>query len=607
MNRSNLFHLLAGAAVLLSAIVPARACTSFLITRGASVDGSTMITYAADSHLLYGELYYTPARSHVPGETLEIIEWDTGKRLGEIPQVAQTYSVIGNMNEHQVAISETTWGGRPELRDPAGVLDYGSLIYITLQRATTAREAITIMTDLANAHGYYSGGETMSIADPDEVWLMDIVGKGAHDKGAVWVARKIPDGYISGHANSPRIRKFPMDDPDTLFAPDVVSFARKQGYYEGPDADFDFAAAYGATDFGSLRFCDARVWCMFRRTAPATSLPVKLVSGQDDSEPIPLWIKPERKLSVRDVQGLMRDHFEGTELDMTRDIGAGPYQLPYRWRPLTWKVGDKEYLNERATSTQQTGFSFVTQSRAWLPDPIGGVLWFGLDDTYSTVYTPMYCANTAPPPSFAVGSGNFDSFSWDSAFWTFNFVSNYAYLRYNAMIRDVQVVQRELEGKFAADQARIEAAALALYEQSPRLAVEYLTNYSIEQGEMVVKRWRKLGEHLVWKYLDGNVRNELGEITQPGYPESWYEVVAQATGEKLVVTETKPDAAPAESDSGEAAQLASGILKLMAARGIPVNGGDREKVEACADAAKLKAWLIRAATVESAAALFADH
>lgn len=584
----------------------ASACTNFLITKGASADGSTMITYAADAHVLYGELYYTPARTHLPGEMLDVTEWDTGKHLGQIKQIPRTYAVVGNMNEHQVAIGETTWGGRKELRDPKAIMDYGSLMYIGLQRAKTAREMIQVITDLVAEYGYYSSGESMSISDPNEVWLFEIISKGPDEKGAVWVARKVPDGYISGHANNPRIRQFPLDDPEnTLYAPDVISFARKKGYFNGRDEEFSFADTYGPLDYGALRFCDSRVWCMYRRTAPSANYSSDWVMGVENAEPLPLWIKPDKKLAVRDVMELMRDHFEGTELDMTKDIGAGPYELPYRWRPLTWKVDGQEYLNERATSTQQTGFSFVTQSRSWLPDPIGGVLWFGVDDTYSTVYIPMYCGITEIPRSFAVGTGSFREFSWDSAFWTFNFVSNYAYLRYNDMIRDIQLVQRDLEGRFVANQPRIEAAAEALYKKAPDQAVDYLTKYSVGQAESVVKRWRRLGEFLIWKYLDGNVKDEHGKVTHPGYPESWYRNVAEATGSHLRMRELNQTPENPNTDK-EVERLASGILKLMDARGITTNASTRTRIEKCKDPAKLKNWLIQATSVETAEALFVE-
>jgi len=512
------------------------ACTNFLITKGASTDGSTMITYAADSHSLYGELYYTPAAKHAPGTKLDIYEWDTGKYLGQIDQVAETFSVVGNMNEHQVSIGETTYGGRSELKDPKGGIDYGSLMYVTLQRARTAREAIRIMGDLVKEYGYYSSGESFSVADRDEVWIMEMIGKGEDNKGAVWVARRVPDGYICAHANQARVRQFPLDDPENcLYSEDVISFAREKGWYEGPDEEFSFADTYAPLTFGGVRFCEARVWAMFRRAAPSLDLPADFVRGEPNAEPMPLWIKPDRKLSVHDIMEFMRDHFEGTEFDMTTGMGAGPYCLPYRWRPLTWEVDGQKYLNERATSTQQTGFSFVAQARHWLPDPIGGILWFSVDDTYSTVYVPMYCGIREVPHSYAVGTGNFHEFSWDSAFWVFNWVSNFTYLRYSDMIQDVQKVQRNLEGQFLARLPEIDTAAQELYKQSPELARRFLTEYSVEQGNRTVERWRKLGTELLMKYLDGNVRNEFGEAKHPGYPLEWYKRVAAEEGERLKV------------------------------------------------------------------------
>lgn len=510
------------------------ACTNFLISKGATTDGSTMITYAADSHVLYGELYFTPAADHLPGEMLDIYEWDTGTFLGEIRQIPHTYSVVGNMNEHQVSIGETTWGGRKELRDSSAIMDYGSLMYVTLQRAKTARQAVKNMGELVEEYGYYSSGESFSIADPNEVWIMEMIGKGPDKKGAVWVARKIPEGYISGHANQARIRQFPLDDPDNcLYEKDVIKLAKDKGWFEGGDTDFSFADAYAPLDYGALRFCESRVWIMFHRAAPSFNLSMDYVKGVDITEPMPLWIKPDNKLSARDVMELMRDHFEGSDFDMTKDVGAGPYSLPYRWRPLTWEVDSVEYCNERATSTQQTGFSFVAQARSYLPDPIGGVLWFGVDDTYSTVYVPMYCGIKKVPHNFAVGTGDFQHFTWESAFWVFNFVSNYSYLRYNAMIKDVQKVQRELEGKFAADLPGIDDAAVKLYKESPQLAIDYLTEYSVEIASLTVNRWKKLGEFLIYKYLDGNVKDELGNVTKPGYPKFWYRDIVNKTGDQF--------------------------------------------------------------------------
>lgn len=531
MRRITLLTAIGFGILLLSSNLSVQACTNFLITKGASTDGSTMITFAADSHELYGELYYTPAGSHIEGSMLDIYEWDTGKYLGQIKQVAQTYAVVGNMNEHQVGIGETTYGGRRELRDSTAIMDYGSLMYIALQRAKTARQAIKIMGDLVAEYGYYSSGETFSISDANEVWIMDLIGKVPENKGAVWVARRIPDGCISAHANQARIRQFPLNDKDKcIYAKDVISFAREKGYFSGKDKDFSFADAYVPLDYGALRFCEARVWSMFRRAAPSLNLSMDYVKGVSDAEPMPLWIKPDKKLSVRDVMELMRDHFEDSEFDLNKGVGAGPFSLPYRWRPLTWEVDSVKYLNERATSTQQTGFSFIAQSRSWLPDPIGGIHWFGVDDTYSTVYIPMYCGIQEVPKSFAVGTGSFHEFTWESAFWVFNFVSNFTYLRYCDMIKDVQKVQRELEGRFLADQPEIEKAALALYEKAPQLARDYLTDYSVKQGDAVTKRWMKLGEFLLYKYLDGNVKDEKGNVTHPGYPESWYRRIVNESG-----------------------------------------------------------------------------
>jgi dipeptidase len=531
--------------LLVGAASPGSACTNFLITKGASADGSTMITYAADSHELYGELYHWPARDFAPGTMRDIYEWDTGKCLGQIPQVPHTYSIVGLMNEHQVSVGETTWGGREELRDDStAVVDYGSLMFLALERAKTAREAIKVMTDLVAAHGYYSEGESFSIADPNEAWIMDMIGKGKGNRGAVWVARRIPDGYIAGHANHPRIHRFPLSDKaNCLYAADIITFAREKGYFKGSDEEFDFASAYAPLDYGALRACEARVYAMFNRAAPSLKLSMDYVKGVPGAEVLPFCIKPDHKLSVHDVMQLMRDHFEGTELDMTKDVGAGPFVCPYRWRPMEWKLGEETYVHERAISTQQTGYSFVSQMRSWLPGPIGGIFWLGFDDTFTTVYTPMYCGIRDIPKSFSSEAGNFDAFSWNSAFWVFNFVANWAYSRYSDMIQDIQPVQWELEGKFLAQQPEVESAALKLYATSPELARDYLTAYSVKQGDTVVERWRKLGEFLIWKYLDGNVRDAQGNVTHPRYPDAWYERIVKERGEeikerKLAVTPT---------------------------------------------------------------------
>ncbi len=506
-------------------------CTNILVSKGATKDGSTMITYAADSHELYGELYYYPSKDYPEGAMLDVYEWDTGKYLGKIKQVPHTYRVVGNMNEYQLTIGETTFGGRSELSDTTALIDYGSLIYITLQRAKTAREAIKVIDELLQEYGYYSTGESFSIADPNEVWIMEMISKGTKEKGAVWVARRIPDGYISAHANQSRIRQFPMDDTENcLFSEDVISFAKEMGYYKGKDKDFSFADAYAPIDYSALRFCEGRVYSIFNRAAPSLEMSMDYVKGVASAEPMPLWIKPDNKLSVLDVAELMRDHFQGTEWDMTKDPGAGSFGLPYRWRPLTWEVNGVEYCNERAISTQQTGFSFVSQARADLPNAIGGVLWFGVDDTYSTVYSPMYCNITEVPQSFAVGNGDMFHFSWDAAFWVFNFVSNFAYLRYNMVIKDVRKAQKQIEEEFFSMQPIVEAKALEYYKESPEKAIAFLTDYSVNQGDLMVEKWKKLAGELMVKYIDGNVKTN-GELTQPGYSEEFYEDLIEKTGD----------------------------------------------------------------------------
>ncbi|MBK9090519.1 MAG: C69 family dipeptidase [Holophagales bacterium] len=529
-------------ATALAVVAPdALACTNILVTKGASADGSTMITYAADSHELYGELTFTPAAVHGFGAMREIVEWDTGKTLGRIPQPPQTYQVLGNINEHQVSVGETTWGGRKELKGPSGILDYGSLMWISLERSRTAREAIEVIAKLTDEFGYASTGESLSIADPNEVWFMEIIGKGEKQKGALWVAVKLPDGTISGHANQPRVRQFPRNDPkNVLFSKDVVSFAREKGWFTGKDEDFSFADVYSPLRGGTLRGCDARVWSVFRRAAPSLNLSSDWILAVPGAKPMPFAVKPDRKLTVKDVMELMRDHYEGTELDMTKDVGAGPFKVPYRWRPMGFKVDGVDYVNERAISTQQTGYSFVAQLRSFVPQPVGGVLWFGLDDTYSTVYVPMYASIRRVPKSFAVGTADFSAFSWDSAFWVFNFVSNVAYSRYSDMIQDVRRVQGELEGRFLAEQPEIEKTALKLAADSPAAARDYLTDYSVAAGDEVVARWKKLGEFLMWKYLDGNVRDTQGNVTHPRYTDEWYRAIAKDGGDRLKAR-TLPD------------------------------------------------------------------
>lgn len=512
-------------------------CTNFIVTKGASTDGSTMVTYTADSYTFYGTLYHSLPGVYPEGTMVKIYEWDTGKYLGSIKQASQIYNVIGNMNEFQVVIGETTFGGREELVDPKGVMDYGSLIYIALQRSKTAREAIKIMTDLVEEYGYYSSGESFSIADPNEAWIMEMIGKGPNNKGAVWVAVRIPDGYVSGHANQARITQFPLNDPENcLYAKDVISFARQKGYFDGKDADFSFSDAYAPLDFGAVRFCDARVWSLFRRCNSSMDKYISYIQGEN-LDRMPLYIKPDKKLSVHDVMELMRDHYEGTPLDMTKGIAAGPYGSPYRWRPLTWSADGNEYFNERPISTPQTGFSFISQSRAHLPREIGGLLWFGLDDTYMTVYVPMYTNMTRIPKQYAAGTGSMTQFTWESAFWIFNFVANYAYPKYSLIMPDIQQVQNELEGKFLSRQADIEQAATALLKNSRGEAVEYLTEYSNSMAQYTLTRWKSLGEFLVMKYNDGILKDEFGRPKNPGYPEAFRKQMAAEAGDALKMRE----------------------------------------------------------------------
>ena len=523
------------------------ACTNFLVGKNASLDGSTIISYSADSYALFGELYHWPAKKWAKGEMLKVYEWDTGRYMGEIAQASQTYNVVGNMNEHQVTIGETTFGGREELADPNGIMDYGSLIYITLQRAKNAREAIKIMADLTAQYGYYSGGESFSIGDPNEVWVLEMIGKGKGNKGTVWVAVRIPDDCISAHANQARIQQFPLNDPaNCIYSKDVISFAKEKGYYSGKDQDFSFAKAYNPLDFGGQRFCEARVWSFFNRNNKDMAKYVTYAQGKTQ-EPMPLYIKPDKKLSLADVQDMMRDHYEGTELDWSNDIGAGPFKSPYRWAPLTWKSDSIEYCNERPIATQQSGFVFTSQMRSWLPNPIGGVLWFGTDDADQTVFTPMYCSVTEIPECYREGNGDLYTFSWTSSFWIQNWVSNMVYNKYNYMHPDLEKVQKELEGKFFSEQAETEKKALDLYKQSPDQAVQFLTNYSDTQAQFAFDKWKKLGEFLIIKYMDGVVRkekdgefirNEHGKPSSPervGYPKEYYRNIVKETGDKYKV------------------------------------------------------------------------
>lgn len=562
-------------------ISDSKACTNVIVTKGASVDGSNMVSYAADSHQLYGELYFQKAGIWNEGDMRDIYEWDTGKYLGKIPQISRTYQRVGNMNEHQLIIAETTYGGRSELWDSTGVMDYGSLIYIALERAKTAREAINVIVDLANTYGYYSSGESFSIADTEEVWVMDLIGKGPDNKGIVWVARRVPDGYICSHANQARISTFPLNDPENcMYAPDVITFAREKGYFNGKDEDFSFCDAYAPLDFSAMRGCEARAWAAFNIlcdgkftfedeqgnivTKDAYDY-IDYAMGHDASKRFPLFVKPSRKLSVKDVADVMRDHYEGTPMDMTADIGAGGNALPYRWRPMGFKHDGKSYVNERAIATQQTGFWFVGQNRGHLPDIIGGILWFGTDDAATSYLTPIYTNTKKVPESFRVGNGNMITYSPTSAFWVTNRVANACYKAYNIMF---PTVRAEID---AWEKSMIEAVkvadhkALELYETAKNKPVmeikgndkarrrvdhyaevrNYLTRFSVDNAQKIFNKWVDLEILLLVKYIDGNVKaqnpdgsfvtNEHtdcipAKISQPGYTDKWKETVAREHG-----------------------------------------------------------------------------
>lgn len=524
--------------------LPAWACTSLIAAKGATADNSVMITYAADSHNLYGELYTLPGGTHAPGEMRQIIEWDTNKPLGEIPQAPVTYSRVGNMNEHGVAITESTWGGREELAG-SGLIDYGSLIYLGLERAKTAREALKIMTDLVNEYGYASSGESFSIADPDEAWILELIGKGKEDKGAVWVARRIPDGYISGHANHPRIHKFPLKDKtkETLYSPDVIKFARQKGYFNGKDEDFDFSRAYAVTDFGALRGCDARVWAYFNKYAPGMDRYLPWIN-RAEGEPMPLWVKPSKPLSDKDLKAMMRDHYEGTPYDMTTDIGAGPYAVPYRWRPMTFTVDSVEYTHERAIATQQTGFSLVAQLRSDLPRSMRGLLWFGTDDANTCVYLPVFCSVTQAPPQLAKGDVN--TFSWDSNFWVNNVVANQAYNRYSQMIPDIRRVQTALEDSIATD---VRVAIEQIPEFDDEIQAQLTQDLIDVWAQKATDSYRRLAEYLFVKFMDGNIKKTdadgnfiKDEYGTPVYPDfggyddpRYFRNIVRETGDHLRV------------------------------------------------------------------------
>ena len=526
----------------------ALACTNLIAGPKATADGSVFVTYAADSHNLYGMLTHTPAAKHAPGEMRKVIEWDTNKPLGEIPQPAETYNVIGNINEHQVAIGESTWGGHEELADTTGnsIIDYGSLIQIALERSKTAREAIKVMTELVDKYGYASEGESFSIADKNEVWVMEMIGKGA-EKGAVWVAVRIPDNAISGHANEPRIRKVDFKDKENVMhSKDVIDFARKRGYFSGKDEDFSFADAYCKHDASTRRGCDARVWSFFRRYNPEADKYYDWCVGKSD-EPMPLYVIPDKKLTVKDMQESMRDHFEGTPLEMTSDVGAGPFHVPYRWRPMEFEVDGKKYCNERAIATQQTGWSFVSQSRADMPDPVGGVLWFGTDDTNTSVYMPIYCSVTEVPEQ--LGPGDVNTFDMNSNFWMNTWVANQAYERYDRMIPDIRKVQNKLEDSYRDSRPAVEKELIALYAAGDTAALQKKVN---DESKAIAKEatdsYRDLAQYLLVKFMDGNqkktdengnfIKSEYGLPVYPsfpGYDQKYYDNIVKETGDHFLI------------------------------------------------------------------------
>lgn len=561
----------------MASLRPAAACTNFIVTKGASADGSVMITYAADSHTRYGAIAFYPAADHKPGDLCEVYHYENGKLLGTIPEVAHTYSVVQFMNEHQVAIGETTFGGLDSLQSqPGAILDYGSLMRIALQRSKTAREAIKVMTDLVAQYGYATGGESFSISDVNEAWIMEMIGKGKYEKGAVWVARLIPDGYVSGHANQARITTFPIqksnnwnDAKQTVYhSPDVISFAKKQGFYKGSNESFSFSDVYNPLDFGGARFCDARVWSFFRAINKevmeneaytnyamgkfARQAKMMDQSGNPNgyvSNRLPLWVKPDSPVSLTKVMERMRDHYEDTPMDMRNDLGAGAFKNPYRWRPMEFTVDSVMFLCERAVATQQTGYSFVAQSRSWLPDPVGGIFWFGVDDTDGCVYAPMYCGIISIPESYAVGNGSMITWSETSAFWTFNQMNNWAYTRYNMIHPEIENYQMEIENKYRSEVKEMDQKALELYKQDEAASRKMLTDFSVSTGNKLVGDWKAFYHYLFMKYMDGNMKVSQGHqlldngngknIPQkpqhPGYGKEWEKVMIQGTGDRLKV------------------------------------------------------------------------
>lgn len=530
-------------AAMLLASSGAFACSNLIVGKKASVDGSVLVSYNADDYGMFGHLCHYPAGTHPKGTMRQIYDWDSGVYHGEIEEAPVTYNVIGNINEFQLSIGETTYGGREEMVDSTGILDYGSLIYVTLQRAKTAREAISVMTSLVEKYGYNSEGETFSICDPNEAWIMEMQGTGAGSKGVVWVAMRIPDDAICAHANQSRIGKFNMKDKkNVLYSKNVISYARKMGWFNGKDSEFSWKNTYAFPDFSGRRFCDARVWSFFNHYADDFDRYLPWALGKDkDAEDMPLWIVPNRKLSVADVENGMRDHYEGTALALdTTSIGGGIYEMPYRPTPLTFTVDGKQYFNERPISTQQTAFTFVSQLRSWLPREIGGVLWFGNDDANMVAYTPVYCGNTVQPACYNTKGADAVTFSSDNAFWLCNMVSNMVYPRYSQLFPELKAVRDSLETSYFANQASIEKQAADLYQTDKAAALKLLNNYSNAKADEMLANWKRLATRIIVKYNDMAVKKEkdgklLQSVTRPGYPISFGRKLVKETGDWYAV------------------------------------------------------------------------
>mgnify|MGYP004618515617 FL=1 len=547
MNISKQIKTIALAAIMSASAMEASACTNLIVGKKASVDGSVLVSYNADDYGMFGHLCHYPAGTHKKGEMRKIFDWDTGEYHGEIPEASVTYNVIGNINEFQLSIGETTYGGREEMVDTTGILDYGSLIYVTLQRAKTAREAISVMTSLVEKYGYCSEGETFSICDPNEAWIMEMMGTGPGSKGVVWVAMRIPDNAICAHANQSRIGKFDMKDKkNVLYSKNVISYARKMGWFTGKDADFSWKNTYARPDFSGRRFCDARVWSFFNHYQKGFDRYLPWALGKDpNAEDMPLWIIPDRKLSVHDVEMGMRDHYEGTALALdTTNVGGGIYQMPYRPTPLQFKVDGKTYFNERPISTQQTAFSFVSQLRSWMPREIGGVIWFGNDDANMVAYTPVYCGNTVQPECYNTPGADAVTFSDKNAFWVCNWVSNMVYPRYSQIFPELQTLRDSLEASYFAQQADFEKKAMNLYATDKQAALRMLNDYSVEKAQQMLAEWKNLAIRIIVKYNDMGVKQEKnGKIIQktmrPGYPESFARKLVKETGDWYTVPENK--------------------------------------------------------------------